>query len=248
MYYFNDIKAMTYRSWKLGFRSVDAIITALALPILILLAFVFIFGGAIDHTGQYIQYIVPGIIVMGVGQVASTTAVSLANSREKGILKRFKTMAINQTAVLYGEMNMTIFKVFCSLSVLLTTAYLLGFRSNFSGISFIQFAVILLLLTALISWIGFLIGLRASTDAASSFSFVLVFLPYLSSAFVDAETMPEFLQLIAKYSPFTWVTEAIRDAVYNQLSNQDFLFTCGFLGVMLLIFAFWTTARYRKKT
>lgn len=247
---FQDIATMTKRSFYLSLKIVDGWLTAFILPITILLAFVYIFGGAfedaLNKSKDYLQYLLPGIFTMAIGQVATSTAVKISSDKENGILKRFQTMPILQSSPLFGDTNITILKSILSLAFVFIVASLLSFKWHGTVISFIILGLVVILIVTLISWIGFLWGLFTGVETAGILSFAFIFLPYISSAVVPLNTMPQFLQTVGKYSPFTSVTEIFRGCLENTLTNSQLLhFALWYMPAMIIVVIF-TLNKYKK--
>lgn len=247
---FQDIITMTKRSFYLSLRSIDGWLTAFILPVTILLAFVFIFGGAfagaLNNSRDYLQYLLPGIFTMAIGQVATSTAVKISSDKENGILKRFQTMPILQSSPLFGDTSITILKSILSLIFVFIIASLLSFKWHGTGTSFIILGLVVILTVTLISWIGFLWGLFTGVETAGTLSFAFIFLPYISSAVVPLHTMPKILQIVGKYSPFTSVTEIFRSCLENTLTNSQLInFALWYMPTIIIVVVF-TLNKYKK--
>lgn len=207
---FTDIGAMAGRETRRLLRSVDALITALAIPVSVMLVFVVVFGGAIQQDGHYINYVVPGVLIMCTGFGSAATAVSVAQDMRSGTFDRFKTMPIFGPAVLFGHVCASVVRNLVSSAVVFGVALLLGFRPD-AGIGHLVLAALyLVLLIMAFTWLSCAGGLVLSVDAAGSLNFVFLFLPYISSGFVATETMPGWLQGFARYQPFTPIIETLR--------------------------------------
>lgn len=248
--FFSDTATMTRRSFKLSLHSLDSIITTVVLPVMILFAFIFIFGGAISTgaTGNYTNYIVPGIIVLGVGQVSASVSVTIATMKQKGILNRFKTMDIVQSSVLLGEMNVSLAKNVASSALVVGCAMLIGFEPNLGWGRTLLLVLFIMLFAAVIIWISIFFGLVASPEAAASFSMALIFIPYLSSGFVPVSTMPGWLQAVSENSPFTPVTEVIRGLLMNTLDMSDVWRALAWLVGLLALGVFVAVRRFNRLT
>jgi ABC-2 type transport system permease protein len=206
-----DWLTMTSRCVRLSRRNIDALITSLALPVMLMLLFVYLFGGAI-HTGtRYVTYVVPGVLVLCAGFGSANTAVSVTEDMTRGIVDRFRSMDIGGAVLLGGHVAASVLRNIASTVLVLAVALLVGFRPHPTVGAALAAAAILLAFIVAISWVAAAAGLFAtSPEAANGFTFVLVFLPYPSSAFVPIDTMPTWIQALARHQPITPVVESIR--------------------------------------
>jgi ABC-2 type transport system permease protein len=202
---------MISRCTRLSRRNSDALVTSLVLPVTLMLLFVYLFGGAI-HTGtHYVTYVVPGVLVLCAGFGSATTAVSVSQDMTSGIIDRFRSMDIGADALLAGHVAASVVRNVASTILVLGVALLIGFRPHTDVADALAAAGILLAFIMAISWVAAAVGLLAtSPEAANGFTFVLVFLPYPSSAFVPIDTMQGWLQGFAHHQPVTPVVEALR--------------------------------------
>jgi ABC-2 type transport system permease protein len=199
------------RSVRHSVRSVDAIMVAVLLPVLLLLLFVYVFGGAIDTAGDYVDYVVPGIILLCAGYGSATTALSVNQDMTTGVIDRFRSLPIASSGVLTGHVVASVLRNLLSTVLVLAVALLIGFHPNASALDWLGVAGILLAFMTAISWIAACFGLLAkSPEGAGAFSFVIMFLPYLSSAFVPTDTMPGALEWIGDRQPITPIVETLR--------------------------------------
>jgi ABC-2 type transport system permease protein len=192
-------------------RDGEALLMAVVLPVMLMLMFTFIFGKAIDPSGGYVDYVVPGIILLCAGFGASSTAIAVSRDMTTGIIDRFRTMPLRSGAVLTGHVVASLARNLFATAVVIAVALLVGFRPVASPLDWLGVFAIVGLYILAITYLFAAIGLAASTpDAASGYGFILLFLPYISSAFVPVDTMPEWLQWIALNQPITPVIETIR--------------------------------------
>ena len=192
-------------------RNTESLVMGIMLPVMLMLLFTFVFGGALDSSGDYVNYVVPGIILLCAGFGASATAVSVNQDMTSGIIDRFRTMPIRGWAVLTGHIVASLARNLVATGVVIGVALAVGFRPSggpFEWLGAIAFvALYILAITSLYA----AIGLAAATpDAAQGYGFILLFLPYLSSAFVPVETMPTWLQWFSANQPITPLIETIR--------------------------------------
>lgn len=206
-----DGLTMVTRCVRLSVRTVDALIMAIALPVLLMVIFVYLFGGAIDTGGQYVTYVVPGVIVLCVGFASAQTAVSVAQDLRSGTIDRFRSMDIGGPAMLTGHVVASVLRNAVSTTVVIAVAIAIGFRPAAGVVEWLATAAILLAFMTAISWLAAALGLLAGEpEGANGFSFFVSFLPYPSSAFVPVDTMPSWLQGIAAHQPVTPVVESVR--------------------------------------
>jgi ABC-2 type transport system permease protein len=202
---------MVLRSLRLSLRNVDALTTALVLPVLLMVMFVYLFGGAI-HTGtHYVNYVVPGVLLVCVGFGAATTAVSVASDLRSGIIDRFRSMDVRGETLINGHVVASVARNILSSTLVFAVALAIGFRPHGNPASWLVAICILALFVLAISWFAAAIGILAhSPEAAQGITFLVSFLPYPSSAFVPIHTMPSWLQGFATNQPVTAVVDAIR--------------------------------------
>ncbi len=208
----SDALTMSGRSIRLSMRHVDALITSLFLPVMLMLVFVELFGGAIEAgTKDYGTYVVPGVILLCAGFGSATTAVSVSQDMSGGIIDRFRSMDVGGPAVLTGHVAASVARNIASTVLVIGVALVLGFRPVGDVLDWLAVAGILLAFVVAVSWLAAAIGLVAgSPEAANGFTFLVMFLPYASSAFVPVDTMPAWLQGFAAHQPVTPVTETLR--------------------------------------
>ena len=206
-----DSFTMIGRSLRLSRRNIDALMTSLMLPIMLMLLFVYLFGGAI-HTGTaYVTYVVPGVLLLCAGFGSSLTAVSVSNDMTGGIIDRFRSMDVGGAAVLAGHVAASAVRNAASTLLVFGVAFLIGFRPHAGPLDWLAAAAVLLAFILAISWLSAAVGLLAkSPEAAGGFTFFVMFLPYPSSAFVPIDTMPTWLHGFARHQPATPVIETIR--------------------------------------
>jgi ABC-2 type transport system permease protein len=207
----SDSLVFVGRSVRHSVRSVDAVMVAVLLPVLLLLLFVYVFGGAIDTAGDYVDYVVPGIILLCAGYGSATTALSVNQDMTTGVIDRFRSLPIASSGVLTGHVVASVLRNLLSTALVLAVALLIGFHPHASALEWLGVAGILLAFMTAISWIAACFGLLAkSPEGAGAFSFVIMFTPYVSSAFVPTDTMPGALEWIGDRQPVTPIVETLR--------------------------------------
>lgn len=230
-----DSGTMITRSVRHTMRNLDALLISVILPIMLLLVFTYVFGGAISPDGEYLNYVVPGIILICSGYGASMTAISVTKDMTEGIVDRFRTMSMAASAVLTGHVTASVLRNFVSTGLVIGLAVVLGFRPTGGPLEWLGALGVLTLFILAMSWLAAMFGLLAkSVEAASGFSFAILFLPYVSSAFVPVATLPEWLQPVAEHQPITPINESVRGLLFD-LPVGDYLLPALLwcLGIML---------------
>lgn len=213
----SDALTMMGRSVRLTARNVDALITALALPVMLMLVFVYFFGGAIDTGGAYVRYVVPGVLVLCAGFGVGNTAVGVCDDMTGGIIDRFRSMDVGGTAVLGGHVVASVVRNLAASALVLGVAAAIGFRPEATVAGWCAAAGVLLAFVFAMTWLAATVGLLVkSPEAAGAFTFFMAFLPYPSSAFVPIDTMPGWLHGIAEHQPLTPVIESLRGLLLDQ--------------------------------
>jgi ABC-2 type transport system permease protein len=193
-------------------RSPDTIITVAVMPIMIMLLFVYVFGGAMSTgSGRYVDYMLPGILLIAIASGVAYTAVRIFTDRQKGIVARFHSLPVARSSVLWGHVLTSLVSNAMSLVVIILVALIMGFRSSADLAAWLAAAGILALFTLALTWLAVIPGLTAkSVDGASAFSYPLIFLPFISSAFVPTATMPAPVRAFADAQPVTAIVDALR--------------------------------------
>jgi len=248
-YFVSDTAALTGRSLRHVVRSPDTIITTAITPIAIMLLFVYVFGGAIDTgTDDYIDYMLPGILLITIASGIAYTAYRLFLDMKGGIFERFQSMPIARSSVLWAHVLTSVVANLVSLVVVVLVALLMGFRSGAGVLSWLTVAGILALFTLALTWLAVIPGLTASSvEGASAFSYPLIFLPFLSSAFVPTDTMPGPVAAFAEHQPVTSIVDTIRRLFAEQpLGNDAWLALAWCVGLLVVAYA-GAMAVYRRK-
>jgi ABC-2 type transport system permease protein len=236
------------RSFRHSVRDVEALLMAIMLPTMLMLMFTFIFGNAIDPSGGYVDYVVPGIILLCAGFGASSTAISVSRDMTTGIIDRFRTMPLRSGAVLSGHVVASLVRNLVATGVVILVALLVGFRPDATPLGWLAAFGLVALYILTITYLFAAIGLAASSpEAASGFGFILLFLPYVSSAFVPVETMPEWLQWVAEYQPITPIIETIRGFLMDTPVDDTVWWALGWCLAILLVSIGWGGLLFRRK-
>jgi ABC-2 type transport system permease protein len=207
----SDSAAMIDRSVKHTVRNLESLLMSVILPVVLMLLFVYVFGGAIDPSGDYANYVVPGIILLCTGYGAASTAVDVARDMTEGVVDRFRSMPILSSAVLTGHVVASVARNTLATVLVIGVAFLTGLRPDAGVLEWLAVAGMLLLWVLALSWVAVCFGLIARTvEGANGFTFLVLFLPYLSSAFVPVETMRAGLRAVAANQPVTPIAETLR--------------------------------------
>ena len=221
-------------------RTPDALIMATVFPIIMMFLFTYVFGGAFDAGGNYVQYVVPGIILLCAGFGAASVAVDVAQDMTTGIIDRFRTMPLRAGAVLTGHVVASLARNLVATAVVIGVALLVGFRPTASLAEWIAAAGMIVLYILAITYLFAAIGLAAgSPEAASGYGFILLFLPYLSSAFVPVDTMPSWLQWVAQNQPITPIIETLRGLLMGTHLGTEPLWAVGWTVLIIAVSALW---------
>ncbi|MFJ9434348.1 ABC transporter permease [Streptomyces sp. NPDC101490] len=205
------------RGIRLSRRNLDAVITSLMMPIMLMLVFVYFFGGAIDTGTRYVTYVVPGVLVLCAGFGSAGTAVSVSEDMRRGVVDRFRTLDVGGTPFLAGHVAAAVTRNALSTALVLGVAFLIGFRPAATPGGWLAAIGLLLAYITAVSWLSAAIGLVTRTaEAAGAVTFFMMFLPYPSSAFVPIETMPGWLRGFAEHQPVTPLIESMRGLLLDQ--------------------------------
>lgn len=230
------------RSMRHIMRSPDTIITVAVMPIAFMLLFVYVFGGAIKTgTDNYVNYLLPGILLIAIASGISYTAFRLFMDMQKGIVSRLNSMPVKRSSVLWSHVLTALVSNAISLAIIVAVAFAMGFRSSASPLEWLLVAGILALFTFALAWLATIPGLTAKTiDGASAFSYPLIFLPFISSAFVPTDTMPTVVRVFAENQPVTAIVDAIRSLLSSQPVGSDIwvaLAWCAGVAIVAYFFA-----------
>jgi ABC-2 type transport system permease protein len=247
--FFGDTPVLLGRSLRHITRSPDTIITTTIMPIAFLLLFVYVFGGAIDTgSDSYVNYLLPGILLITIASGISYTAFRLFLDMKSGIFERFLSMPIARPSVLWAHVLTSLVGNLASLSIVVLVALIMGFRSGAGVLAWLAVAAILLLFTLALTWLAVIPGLTATTvDGASAFSYPLIFLPFISSAFVPTDTMPGPVRAFAEHQPVTAIANAIRDLLSQQPVGTGIWIALGWCVAILIVAYVFAVATYRRK-
>jgi len=248
-HFLSDTVVLTGRSMRHVTRSLDTIITVTIMPIAFMLLFVYVFGGAIDAgTDRYVNYLLPGILLITIASGISYTAFRLFTDLQSGIFERFHSVPIARSSVLWAHVLTSLVSNGVSVVVVVLVALLMGFRSSAGILAWLAVAGILALFTLALTWIAVIPGLSAKTvDGASAFAYPIILLPLVSSAFVPTATMPGPVRAFAENQPVTSIVDAIRALFTEQPVGTDIWIALGWcVGILIVAYAL-AMVTYRRK-
>jgi ABC-2 type transport system permease protein len=248
-HFFGDTTVLTGRSLRHILRSPDTIITTAVTPVALMLLFVYVFGGAINSgSGSYIDYMLPGILLITIASGIAYTAYRLFLDLQGGIFERFQSMPIARSSALWAHVLTSLVANLISLVIVVGVALLMGFRTGATVLGWLAVAAILILFTLALTWVAVIAGLSAKTvDGASAFAYPLIFLPFISSAFVPTATMPGPVRWFAEHQPVTSIVNAIRDLFTHQPVDTDIWIALAWCVGILIVAYFFAMAIYRRK-
>jgi ABC-2 type transport system permease protein len=247
---FSDTRVLTGRSLRHILRSPDTIITTAVTPVAMMLLFVYVFGGAINtgSGGPYVDYLLPGILLITISSGVAYTAYRLFLDMKGGIVERFQSMPIARSSVLWAHVLTSLVANLAAVVIVIGVALLMGFRSGASAAGWLAVAGILVLFTTALTWIAVIAGLTAKTvDGASGFSYPLIFLPFISSAFVPTDTMPGPVAWFAENQPVTSIVNTIRALLAQEAVGTGIWTALAWLVGLLLASCLVATSIYRRK-
>jgi ABC-2 type transport system permease protein len=244
-----DTAVLTGRTMRHVTRSPDTIITTVITPVAIMLLFVYVLGGAVKHgSGSYVTYLLPGILLITIASGISYTAFRLFTDLQGGIFERFASMPIARPGVLWAHVLTSLAANVVSLAVVVGAAVAIGFRSGAGVLAWLAVAGILIFFTLALTWVAVIPGLTAkSVDGASAFSYPLIFLPFISSAFVPTATMPGPVRAFAEHQPVTSIVNAIRDLLTRQPVGTGIWIALAWCAGILVAACFAASVAYRRR-
>ncbi|HEU5030482.1 MAG TPA: ABC transporter permease [Spirillospora sp.] len=249
-----DSATMTRRQLKRLIRYPSMTVQLVITPVIILLLFVYVFGGTLGnglsggggrHT--YVNYVLPGILLMAAATAATGTAVMVATDMTEGIIARFRTMRISRASVLTGHLAGSVIQQTIGITVVIAIALAIGFRPNATLLEWLAAAALLVLFIVALTWLSIALGLKSPTpEAASNAPMPLVFLPFLGSGFVPTDSMPTALRWFAQYQPFTPIMQTLRGLLLGtHIGNNAAIALAWCTGIALLSYL-WAKHTYNK--
>jgi ABC-2 type transport system permease protein len=247
--FFGDTTVLLGRSLRHIARSPDTIITTTLMPVALLLLFVYVFGGALESGSEsYVNYLLPGILLITIASGISYTALRLFMDMQSGIFERFQSMPIARSSVLWAHVLTSLVANLISLVVVVLIALLMGFRSGAGVLAWLAVGGILILFTLALTWIAVIPGLAAkSADGAGAFAYPLILLPFISSAFVPTDTMPGPVRDFAENQPVTSIVNAIRDLFTQKAVGTDIWIALAWCVAILVVASVFARVIYRRR-
>jgi len=243
-----DSTIMLRRNFSQTVRNPTAVFSAILFPIVIMLMFVYVLGGAFNVGVDYIDYATPGLIVMGIAYGLSATAVAVNSDMTKGIINRFKVMDISRGAVLTGHVVASMLRSVVAITAIIGVAFLIGFRPSASLLDWVGVIGFIVLIAFATSWFTVALGLAAKTVESAGLATVpLIMLPFLSSAFVPADTMRTGVRQFAEYQPFTPIIETLRGLLNGTPSAGDAIAALAWCVGIAIVGYLWALATFRRR-
>lgn len=246
----SDTLTLTRRSLRISFRNLDTVLVAAFIPVMMLLCFVMLFGGGMEMGREaYVNLVVPGALILSAGYSASLTAQNVQADMKTGIIDRFRSMPVAHSSFLAAHVLSSLVRSGVSMLFSMVTALLLGFRPQGGASGWLILIGTLVLYLLVITWISIFIGLIAKTpESAGSFGMVLLFLPYISTGFVDTSTLYAPLRIFAENQPLSHICDTVRNAALGiSVGNELWLSLIWCAGLLLLGYALSMMAFRRKK-
>ena len=245
----NDSAIMLRRNLKHTARNPTTVFNAVLFPIVMMLMFVYVFGGALSVGEKYVDYAVPGLIVMGIAYGLGATAVEVNNDVTKGIINRFKVMDVSRGSVLTGHVVITAVRCLVADAAIIGVGFAMGFRTHASALDWLGAIGLIILLSVSVGWLTVALGLASKTVESASFATVpLIMLPFLSSAFVPAGTMGTGFRQFAEYQPFTPIIETLRALLTGtHVSSAHLIASFAWCVGFLVVGYAWALATFSKR-
>ncbi|PPS71768.1 ABC transporter permease [Streptomyces sp. MH60] len=249
-----DSATLLRRNIKNQLRYPTTALSIVGIPVLFLLLFVYVFGNVLGEGvaplgggDDYVNYVLPGLIIMTAATGSLGTAVSTSVDMTEGIIARFKTMAIFRPAILIARVISSVLQTLTSMALVLAVAWAMGFRPNATPVEWLAALALLAAASLALTWLGVAFGLAAKTlDAASNAPFPLILLPFVGSGIVPTDTMPTGLRYFAEYQPFTPMIETLRGLLLGtEIGNNAWIAVAWCAGLTLLGFV-WAMKHFNK--
>jgi ABC-2 type transport system permease protein len=258
----SDTATMSRRSLLHLRRYPSMTLLLLGMPVVLLLLFVYVFGGTLGAglpagavagggTGRsaYLAYLTPAMVVLAAASAAQGTAISVATDMTQGIVARFRTMPISPGSVLAGHVVGALVQSFLAMGAILALSVALGYRPTADPLAWLVIVTVLALTALALTWVSVALGLVSdSVETASNLPMFLVFLPFLSSGFVPAESMPAGLSWFAEHQPFTPVMDAVRSLLdTGSVASTTLALAVGWTVVIAAAGYAWARVLYRRE-
>ncbi|MFC7787516.1 ABC transporter permease [Microbacterium sp. MAHUQ-60] len=246
-----DTVTLTGRSLRHIFRSADTIITTAITPIALMLLFAFVFGGALrESTGaeNYVNYLLPGILLIAIASGTAYTALRLFTDLQGGIFERFHSMPITRSSVLWAHVLTSLVANGVTVAIIFGVGFAMGFRTGAGVLTWLAVLGILGLFTLALTWLAVIAGLAGkSVDGATAFSYPLIFLPFISSAFVPTETMPGPVRWFAENQPVTSIVTSIQSLFFGQSVGSSIWIALAWCAGILIVAFLFAMRVYRRR-
>lgn len=239
--YIGDTSTMIKRCLKHATRHVEVIILSAIMPLMQLLVMAFIFSEAMQIEGfsfSYLDYVLPGLLLMSLASSASMSASSIKEDMIKGIIDRFRSMDIGKSALLNGHMIATLLRCALTASIILIVAICIGFQVDIPFINYVLLFMIIFMFTIMYTWLSIAWGLFVpSLEAVGALTYLGMFLPYISSCMVPIENLPDAIKGFAKFQPFTPLADSIRGLLLNfDTGNAIYIALAWCIGLAVLFY------------
>jgi ABC-2 type transport system permease protein len=239
---------MLRRNFKHTIRNPTAVFNAVLFPIVLLLMFVYVLGGAFDVGVDYIDYATPGMIVMAISYGLSATSLAVNTDMTSGIINRFKVMDISRGAVLTGHVVATVLRSLVAIAAIIGVAFLAGFRPSAGPVDWLGAIGLIVLVCLATSWLTVALGLFAKTPESAGLATVpLILLPFLSSAIVPADTMGAGVRQFAEHQPFTPIIETLRGLLTGSPAAGDAIAAIAWCVGIGLVGYLWALSTFERR-
>lgn len=254
---FTDSATMLRRDLKHMIRYPSVTVLLIGMPVVFLLLFVYVLGGTLGNglgegpggRAAYLDYVVPGILVITICAVAQGTAISVAMDMTEGIIARFRTMAISRAAVLTGHVGGSMIQTFLGLTAVAIVALAMGYRASANALQWLAAIAVLAMIAFALTWLTVALGMASkSVESASNTPMFLVLLPFLSSGFAPTESMPSAVQWFAAHQPFTPFIETVRGLLAGTPVGGSALATTIWCVAIALVGYLWARASYERRS
>jgi ABC-2 type transport system permease protein len=254
-YALSDSKTMLRRNLKHAVRYPAVTFVVFAIPVVILLLFVYVFGGTLGAGlggsgggGDYVDYVVPGILLMAIAGSSQGTAIAVSMDMTEGIIARFRTMGITRASVMTGHVLGSTLQTMLGVAAVVAVAFVVGFRPTASPVEWIAATGLLLMATLAITWLAVALGLFPKTvEAASNLPMPLILLPFLSSGFVPTESMPAGVAWFAEHQPFTPIIETLRGLLLGTAIGDSAVIALAWCVGIALVSYRWALRLYNRE-
>jgi ABC-2 type transport system permease protein len=256
-YALTDSATMVRRNLKRMVRYPAMTVLLIGMPIVFLLLFVYVFGGALGAgiggpsggRAEYVNYVTPAIILMAITSAVQGTTISVAMDMTEGIVDRFRTMAIARVSVLTGHVIGSLVQTMLSIAVILGVAMLIGFRPSAGPVDWLALTGVLVMMSFAFIWLSVALGLASKTvESSSNVGMPLVLLPFLGSGFVPTDSMPTVLRWFAEYQPFTPLIETIRGLLMGTPIGNSAAIAIGWCVVITLGGYLWSKKLFNRES